>query len=64
MCSFATDEPANLELAQMIAEAWQAGFRSRELRDVVNAVTEKIAAGAKLTLSDIADIMLDMRALT
>jgi len=54
-------EAARLTLAQIIAEAWQAEFRDRELRDVVEAVIAAIEAGAKPTLDDVARIELRQR---
>lgn len=58
LCSHGAESPASLRLAQLIGEAWQAEFRSRSLRDVVDEVAKQIAAGKTPSLEEIADMVL------
>jgi hypothetical protein len=57
LCENGADEPSQLRLAQLIAEAWQAEFRDRGLRDVVEAVAKEIASGGKPSLEEIANLV-------
>jgi hypothetical protein len=61
LCTDAADNSAKLELARIIAEIWQAEFRDRHLRDVVEAIGEKIAAGVRPTPSEIFSIAFGAR---
>ena len=56
LCADATGNSAELELARIIAEIWQAEFRDRHLRDVVEAIGGKIAAGGRPSPSEIFSI--------
>jgi hypothetical protein len=58
LCCNGVEEFAQVRLAQLIAEAWQAEFRNRSLRDVVEEVAKQIATGGKPSLEEIANISI------